>query len=237
MSEPIFNIQKKTMNINFQEILKELEFRIPNGIINLNEEHQVTTLVEILRENGVSDANEVAQKARVYFNYVSEVSKINPNNILTKKIKNPDTGNDIMVGSALGYDEKKPVYKAAVAMLKKAGVSSNDIKGFSAKAKQNVRGKNEPEIKGTAVFGPSKGEKVFDKQTKKTLSNQEIEKLAIKYKNPNGKKNMEARDGKSFEGYKNGTVKAPGTPAGAFNEVGSLKGIGYLIQNPNMKPC
>ena len=52
------------MNIDFQEILKELEYRVPHGIINLNEEHQVTMLVDILRENGVDDANHLAQKAR-----------------------------------------------------------------------------------------------------------------------------------------------------------------------------
>jgi hypothetical protein len=63
------------MNIDFQEILKELEFRVPKGIINLNEEQQVTTLVEILRENGVPDANEFAQRARVIFGYVSEANK------------------------------------------------------------------------------------------------------------------------------------------------------------------
>ena len=65
------------MNIDFQEILKELEFRLPNGIINLNEEHQVTMLVQILRENGVDDANEFAQKARVIFGYVNEATKLN----------------------------------------------------------------------------------------------------------------------------------------------------------------
>ena len=62
------------MNIDFQEILKELEFRLPNGIINLNEEHQVTMLVQILRENGVSDANEYAQKARAYFGFINEAA-------------------------------------------------------------------------------------------------------------------------------------------------------------------
>jgi len=63
------------MNIDFQEILKELEYRLPHGIINLNEEHQVTMLVQILRENGVDDANELAQRARVVFGYVNEASK------------------------------------------------------------------------------------------------------------------------------------------------------------------
>ena len=60
------------MSINFQEILKELEYRVEHGIIDLTKEEQVTTLTEILRENGVSDANEMAQKARVYFSYINE---------------------------------------------------------------------------------------------------------------------------------------------------------------------
>jgi hypothetical protein len=60
------------MSINFQEILKELEYRVNTGIIDLTKEEQVTKLVEILRENKVSDANEIAQKVRVYFSYLNE---------------------------------------------------------------------------------------------------------------------------------------------------------------------
>lgn len=60
------------MSINFQEILKELEYRVDTGIIDLTKEEQVTKLTEILRENNISDANEVAQKVRVYFSYLNE---------------------------------------------------------------------------------------------------------------------------------------------------------------------
>jgi hypothetical protein len=60
------------MSINFQEILKELEYRVNTGIIDLTKEEQVTKLVEILRENKVNDANEIAQKVRVYFSYLNE---------------------------------------------------------------------------------------------------------------------------------------------------------------------
>jgi hypothetical protein len=60
------------MSINFQEILKELEYRVEHGIIDLTKEEQVTKLTEILRENKVSDSNEVAQKVRVYFSYLNE---------------------------------------------------------------------------------------------------------------------------------------------------------------------
>ena len=50
------------MSINFQEILKELEYRVDTGIIDLTKEEQVTKLAQILKENGVSNANEMAQK-------------------------------------------------------------------------------------------------------------------------------------------------------------------------------
>ena len=60
------------MSINFQEILKELEYRVEHGIIDLTKEEQVTILAEILRENDIPDANQMAQKARVYFSYINE---------------------------------------------------------------------------------------------------------------------------------------------------------------------
>jgi nucleoid DNA-binding protein len=45
-----------------------------------------------------------------------------PKDIANKTVKNPQTGKDIKVTSALKYDDKSPVYKAAtslVQMLKK----------------------------------------------------------------------------------------------------------------------
>ena len=38
---------------------------------------------------------------------------------LNKTIKNPDTGRNIKVKSALGYDKQTKVYKAAVNLVKK----------------------------------------------------------------------------------------------------------------------
>lgn len=60
------------MSLNFQEILKELEYRVDKGIIDLTKEEQVTKLAEILKEYGISNPNEIAQKARVYFSYLNE---------------------------------------------------------------------------------------------------------------------------------------------------------------------
>ena len=82
------------MSINFQEILKELEYRVEHGIIDLTKEEQVTKLAQILKENGVSDANEMAQKARVYFSYLNE----------DEVVKNRKTGNVYVVKN---FDSKK----------------------------------------------------------------------------------------------------------------------------------
>jgi len=43
-----------------------------------------------------------------------------PKSVLDKKVKNPDTGRQIKIISALGYDEKSAVYKAAANMLKQS---------------------------------------------------------------------------------------------------------------------
>jgi hypothetical protein len=151
------------MSINFQEILKELEYRVEHGIIDLNKEQQVTTLAEILRENGVSDANEMAQKARVYFSYINEAPKKEPlDKVLAKSFKNPETGNNVRVASALGYDKKTQAYNIAKGMMKKSGYSEKDVDMVDT-----TDDDAEQPIKGKSVFGKGKGANVFDKGTPK----------------------------------------------------------------------
>jgi len=41
-----------------------------------------------------------------------------PNDILNKKVKNPQTGNMVKVQTALSYDEKHPAFKAATSLVK-----------------------------------------------------------------------------------------------------------------------
>ena len=114
------------MSINFQEILKELEYRVEHGIIDLNKEEQVTKLVQILRENGISDANKMAQKARVYYSYLNEANQ-SLDKILKQKFTNPETGNQVTVASALGYKKSSKAYTTAKSMMGTAGYSEKDI--------------------------------------------------------------------------------------------------------------
>ena len=116
------------MSINFQEILKELEYRVEHGIIDLTKEEQVTKLTQILKENGVSDANEMAQKARVYFSYINEATKKQPlDKVLAQKFINPETDREVTVASALGYEKNKKAYGIAKGMMTTAGYSNRDI--------------------------------------------------------------------------------------------------------------
>ena len=104
---------------SFDDILLELGYRVPEGIVDLTKDYQVKELVNILKENGYSDANELAQKARVYFSYLKEIEEAKPvkrgksnpisdiDKVLQKKVKNPETGNDITVQSALQYKNSK----------------------------------------------------------------------------------------------------------------------------------
>jgi predicted DNA-binding antitoxin AbrB/MazE fold protein len=50
---------------------------------------------------------------------IKKLKSMLPKGVLDKTIKNPETGRDIKVKSALGYDQKSSVYKAATSMLKR----------------------------------------------------------------------------------------------------------------------
>lgn len=63
------------MTPNFDEILLELSYRVDGGIPNLEKQSHVNHLIDILRENGISDAPQLAQRARVYFSYLNEATK------------------------------------------------------------------------------------------------------------------------------------------------------------------
>jgi hypothetical protein len=199
------------MNINFEEILKELEYRVEHGIIDLNKEEQVTKLAELLREHKVSDANEAAQKARVYFSYINEEDIV----------KNKKSGNVYVVNrmDPAIHDIPTPaeVQKAKAANGGKLPTEKPSVGKSAVKiGAQTVAPK--------ADIGVSSAEKSKEKKTNKPES----------YVSKNGTSEMESRDGSSFEGYRSGKMKAPGTPAGAFAEVAGMKIAGYLRENPNV---
>ena len=233
------------MNIDFQEILKELEYRVPNGIINLNEDSQVTTLVDILRENGVSDANHLAQKARAYFGFINEAApKKDIDTLLTKRFINPETDREVSVASALGYDKLSKAYGIAHKMFKSAGFSDKDIDMVDAgedDAEKPTKGgdkKQKPKkISGTQFQSSAEAGEIKNKADK--IHNEIYGKpsgkvMGDKKEADNGVKNDMLEHG--FSGYKSKTGKdpAPGSAGSAFNEIVSGEGVKILEKNPDL---
>ena len=223
------------MSINFQEILKELEYRVEHGIIDLTKEEQVTKLTQILKENGVSDANEMAQKARVYFSYINEAPKKQPlEKVLAQKFLNPDTDREVTVASALGYEKNKKAYNIAKGMMGNAGYSEKDIDMVDAGPDDEEK----PMAKAPNALGKNKGSKLgagdYELDIEKDKKSQpKKSKPGQQYLSKTGTQEMESKDGSSFDGYRSGKLKAPGTAAGAFPEVAGMLVSGYLRQNPN----
>jgi hypothetical protein len=108
-----------------------------------------------------------------------------------------------------------------------AGTHIDVDKKLQAKGTQT---KSEP-VAGADLYGQDYKDARSDVKNT-TTKKQKVVKYK-QYNSESGVKDMEGPDGSSFEGYKDGKIKAPGTPAGAFNEVGGMKVAGYLRQNPN----
>ena len=188
------------MSINFQEILKELEYRVEHGIIDLNKEEQVIKLVEILRENGIPDANEMAQKARVYYSYLNE-AKQSLDKVLKQSFKNPETGNQVTVASALGYKKNSAAYTTAKSMMGTAGYSGKDIDMVDAGP-----GDDEKPVKPKSnVFGKDKGGKVFEPKEKPTQQSKKSNTKSLKRTNTETKR-QKLNDASIVNIVKNGLI-------------------------------
>lgn len=188
------------MSINFQEILKELEYRVEHGIIDLNKEEQVTKLVQILRENGVSDANEMAQKARVYYSYLNE-AKQSLDKVLKQSFKNPETGNQVTVASALGYKKNSAAYTTAKNMMATAGYSDKDIDMVAAGPDDDEK----PVKPKSNVFGKDKGGKVFEPKEKPTQQSKKSNTKSLK-RNESETKRQKLNDASIVNIVKNGLI-------------------------------
>jgi hypothetical protein len=207
------------MSINFQEILKELEYRVEHGIIDLNKEEQVTKLTQILKENGVSDANEMAQKARVYFSYLNE----------DDVVKNRKTGNVYVVKNFDSTKHDKPT-PAEIEKAKKANggkLPTTDKPAAKPTAKVGAQ-KTAP----AADIKVSDAEKKADAKATKGRNPQEIKKEIDRI-------SIEAGQSRQMF-YKRGYAKAesedesgaaPGNAGSMLNENGSCDVCEYALEN------
>lgn len=238
---------------NFDDILLELGYRVPEGIVDLTKEHQVNELVNILKEYGYTDANELAQKARVYFSYLQEIEeankKSNPYDNDTIKYKD-DKGRDkeILVKTALSYkDDKRPgpqsAYRAALTYVdkKKKGTdvgAGKSKKGAPPKADIGLTGAEKAQQKKQTTQQP---EPVKDDKNKAAkVAN------ALYGKGKRGAIMGDAKTGDNqvkndmlkygFKGYQKATGKkpAPGSEGSAFNEIISGEGAKILEKSPDL---
>lgn len=96
------------MTPNFEEILLELSYRVPTGIVDLTNEEHLDELVTILEDNGIYDSkviNALREKAK---------SKEDPDVTYVDKKGKKHT---VKFSSAVGYDEKHPAYLAAMKLM------------------------------------------------------------------------------------------------------------------------
>jgi hypothetical protein len=227
------------MSINFQEILKELEYRVQHGIIDLTKEEQVTKLVEILRENGISDANEMAQKARVYYSYLNE-AKQSLDKVLKQSFKNPETGNQVTVASALGYEKKSQAYIRAKGMMKTAGYSEKDIDMVDAGPDDEEKPQGKKLSGGDYELDIEKDKKEKPTQSKDPKVVQKLAKeITQKIYGSSGKGPLLQNSPSSDAALKNGFQEgawwvAPGNAGSNFNENMSDEGVKILEKYPDL---
>ena len=116
------------MTPNFEEILLELSYRIPTGIVDLTNEVHLNELKIILEENHIYNSQAInALKEKV-----KKPAKISQKAILNRTVKNTDTKKDIKVSTALAYKDNKnagpqAAYKQALALITKNGYSEKDF--------------------------------------------------------------------------------------------------------------
>jgi hypothetical protein len=191
----------------------ELSYRVDGGIPNLEKQSHVNHLIDILRENGISDAAHLANKARVYFSYLNEASSKDPKLAARPK----DGGKLVYFGS-----------KEAKADAIKAGTHTDPIE-----PKQQSQPK-----KGKKLSG-SEYELDIEKDTDSTQPNStkgknpkeikpEIDRISIEA--------GESRKGFYSKGYHKSESEedagaAPGNAGSMLNENGSCDVCEWALEN------
>lgn len=234
---------------NFDEILLEVSYRVDTGIVNLNRESHVNTLIEVLKENNIENAEVLAQKARVYFSYLNEAPKPKQDidKTLTTKFVNPDTDREVTVASALGYKKNSKAYGIAKGMFTTAGHSMDSVDMIDAGPD------DEEQPKGKKLGGSdyaSSAEKPTGKEKQQPSEPADTKKVKAVvndiYKTKRGIIMGDANDGDNqvkndmikygYNGYQKATGKkpAPGGAGSAFNEILSCEGAKILQKHPDL---
>ena len=106
----VFFIDDSHKNVKAVEALKD---KYPNIKMKVQHvKHEVPTLPKSTKNTDMK--KDEKPKADI-----NKLSSVLPKVALPKTIKNPETGNNIKLKSALNYDKKSPVFKLATKILKK----------------------------------------------------------------------------------------------------------------------
>jgi hypothetical protein len=176
------------MTPNFEEILLELSYRIPTGIVDLTNEVHLNELKTILEENRIRNASELVQKAKVYFYVLSEAGKNGDAGLEAaaeffkgKKYKN-DKGNEVAFTTAINYnDPSNSAHNAAMDDFESFLKVNKGKYGDMEKAKQP-----EPEKPKSNLFKGDGGD-VFpsndtaDEKPKSSKPKEEPSKQGVKF--------------------------------------------------------
>jgi hypothetical protein len=214
------------MNPNFDEILLELSYRIPTGIVDLRNQTHLNELTRILEENRIGNAKQLVEKAKVYFYYLSEVGKKGDSGLEAaaeffkgKKYKN-DKGNEVSFTTAINYnDSSNSAHNAAMDDFESFLGANKGKYGDIEKPKQA-----EPEKPKANVFGKNKGGSVFpsndDANSKSSKSKEEPTPAGVKFSD------IVAGMGtnKKTETQLQNTVQAQTSILGTINQLAKTKG-------------
>lgn len=151
------------MTPNFEEILLELSYRVPTGIVDLTNEVHLNELKIILEENRIRNINQLVKKAKVHFYFLSEAGKKGDAGLeaAAEKFKNKkyktSKGGEVSFATAINYGYKgKENDSAHIAAM-------NDLETFigDAKGKYGTMEKPKQPEKPTQNIFPDAGGDVF----------------------------------------------------------------------------
>ena len=133
------------MTPNFEEILLELSYRVPTGIVDLTNEQHLDELVTILEEKGIYNSKAI--------NALKEKAKTNEKDPDVTYVDKKGQKRTVKYTSAIKYDEKHPAYLAAMKLMNKKSKTSKDtpksvkpatikVTGAEKRAQQKVEPKS-----------------------------------------------------------------------------------------------
>lgn len=205
--------------LNFDEILLELSYRVESGIVDLTKSEQVQILEEILIENGIDNASEVAQKARVYFSYLNES--------VNEEKKGQSTKYPGYFHRGAGYYSKTVDGE----ITHKSEKGSKSLKALSAKEKSEKNKTVTPtqtkkSVGSTSVF-PTKGKKSVSQKKKVKNNGPAVEVQVSSAEEPSiSEKGAKEVDSKKFKSAKKGKItKSRISQKQAFENIRKKYGI------------